>query len=221
MLTLSIFRFIPSLSTSGKTTALALSAMLLAGCAGITPQADNTSPADITQAAANRTYRDAIDFDGRLSVQYQQNDKDESIHGSFTWHQTAQKNTITLLSPLGQILATIDVESDSATLTQSGHPPRTAPDVDELAIQSLGWPLPIGGLRTWLQGFAVDANNKPFIATPANNKVTTREGWQIQYVTWDESNPAQIHPKRIDLTRQTEQAGNVAIRIVLDNWQPR
>jgi outer membrane lipoprotein LolB len=38
--------------------------------------------------------------------------------------------------------------------------------------------------------------------------------WEDDYQT-----PAQSRPKRIDLTRQTEQAGKVMIRIVLDKWQ--
>ncbi len=198
--------------------ALMLSAILLAGCAGIAPQSDDVG-SEAVQSASVRVYRDAIDLDGRLSVQYQRNGEDESIHGSFTWQQSAQRSTVAILSPLGQILATIDVEPGNATLTQSGHAPRSAPDVDELAAQALGWPLPVSGLRTWLQGFAVDANGKPFAATPADTRVTTGDSWRIQYVTWDESDPAHIHPKRIDLERQTEQAGKVAIRIVIDRWQ--
>jgi outer membrane lipoprotein LolB len=213
--------FFPSHANVCRTTALALLAVLLSGCAGLMPPANGIDANAVQASGATRSYSNAIDLDGRLSVQYQVNDKDESLHGSFTWHQTADRGTVAILSPLGQILATIDIEPNRATLTQSGRAPRTAPDVDELTAQSLGWPLPISGLRTWLQGFAVDAENKPFMATPASNTVTTRDGWLIHYVTWDESNPAQIHPKRIDLTRQTAQAGNVAIRIVLDNWQAR
>jgi outer membrane lipoprotein LolB len=202
-----------------KTAAL-LSVWLLSGCAALAPQPEHAS-AKTTQAAGNRHYHDAIDLDGRLSVQYQRNNADEALHGSFTWRQTAKQNTITLLSPLGQTLATIAVESGSATLTQSGHEPRSAADVDELAAQSLGWPLPVSGLRNWLQGFAVADDGKPFNATPDTNTVTTSDGWQIRYVTWDESDPVHIRPKRIDLERQTEQAGKVAIRIVIDNWQAR
>lgn len=216
--------FLSRFSIAEHKTAALMSALfpvlLLSGCAALAPQAEQTSTETI-QSAGNRQYHQAIDLDGRLSVQYQRNNADESLHGSFTWRQTAQSNTITLLSPLGQTIATIAVEPGNATLTQSGHAPRTAADVDELAAQSLGWPLPVSGLRNWLQGFAVDAQGKPFTATPDANSVTTGDGWQIRYVTWDENDPARIHPKRIDLERQTEQAGKVAIRIVIDNWQTR
>lgn len=199
------------------TAILILSTTLLGACASIAPPTETSS----VQAGATRKYQEAITLAGRLSVQYQKDDKDEAIHGSFTWKQNKDRSAIAILSPLGQILATIEVTPNNATLTQSGQPPRSAADVDLLVAQTLGWPLPVSGLRSWLQGFANGSNNNEFIATANRNKVTTSDGWNIQYPTWesDQQTPAQERPKRIDLERQTEQAGKVAIRIVLDSWQ--
>ena len=203
---------------SHKLTAiLILSTAMLGACANMAPPTETATE----QAGATRKYQEAITLAGRLSVQYQKDDKDEAIHGSFTWKQSKDRSSIAILSPLGQILATIEVTPDNATLIQSGQPPRSAAEVDLLVTQTLGWPLPVSGLRNWLQGFANNANNKSFVATASNNKVSTRDGWNIQYPTWesDQQTPAQERPKRIDLERQTEQAGKVAIRIVLDTWQ--
>lgn len=196
-------------------SSIAFCALLLSGCATITPT-DN-----VEQNTSQRSYKDALELDGRLSVQYQKNEQDEAIHASFSWKQSNDRSTITILSPLGQILATIDVKPGNATLTQSGQAPRSAADVDTLAEQALGWPLPVSGLHNWLQGFAIDTNNKAFIATSAKTNVLTQDGWNIQYMSWEDDNqtPPQSRPKRIDLTRQTEQAGKVMIRIVLDKWQ--
>ncbi len=192
----------------------AFCSLLLSGCATVAPS-DN-----VEQSTSQRTYKPSLDLEGRLSVQYQKNEQDEAIHASFTWKQNKDLKTITILSPLGQILATIDVKPDISTLTQSGQAPRSAADVDMLAEQALGWPLPISGLRNWLQGFATDANNHAFIATATNTQVLTRDGWDIQYMSWedDDQTPVQARPKRIDLTRLTKQAGKVSIRIVLDKW---
>lgn len=195
--------------------ALALPVLLMAGCAELAPPAAY-APAEIQRGA--RRYHQAIELDGRLSVQYQQNGQDQALHGSFAWRQTAQQTHVTLMSPLGQILAVIEVDPDQATLTQSGQAPRTARDVDQLAAQSLGWPLPVSGLRSWLQGFATNANGKRIVAA-SGTSVTTNDGWHIAYVGWDETDPAHPHPKRIDLQRQTAQAGDVTMRIVIDKWQ--
>jgi outer membrane lipoprotein LolB len=192
--------------------------LLLAGCAGLGPSTDYTQ-------RPTSTYRDTIDLDGRLSVQYQQNGSNEALHGNFSWSQTPQRTVVTLSSPLGQTLAVIEVTPDMSILKQNGQAPRMAADPDSLTELALGWPLPVAGMRYWLQGIATDANGHRFVASgqsDASETVHTQDGWQIRYVSWqdDEKSPASSHPKRIDLTRKTQQAGDVSIRLVIDNWQP-
>ncbi len=201
--------------------ALAALVLLLAGCAGLTPRPAETPQAE--QAMRSRSFQDAIDLTGRLSVRYQSAYKDEALHGSFTWAQQPAQTTVTLMSPLGQTLAVIDLTPDGATLTQAGQPPRAAADVDTLTAETLGWPLPISGLRYWLQGFAIDAGGHHFVATPESSDVVTRDGWHLHYASWQDNAPstAPQRPRRIDLERSTQQAGEVAIRIVIDTWQTR
>jgi outer membrane lipoprotein LolB len=197
-------------------------ALLSAGCADLAQK----PPTGAAGKQALQTYRQSIALEGRLSLRYQQNREDRSVHGSFVWTQTPRQTTLRLLSPLGQTIAVIELQPGLATLTQAGQPPRSAPDVNLLTEQTLGWPLPIAGLRDWLQGFATDADGKPFIAQePADSDVpvtvTTQDGWRIQYVNWQAANTTATGssgsmPKRIDLERSTAQAGEVAIRIVID-----
>jgi len=193
--------------------------LLAAGCASLSPQDANKD----NGPALERRYSDAIDLGGRLSVRYEQDGRDQAVHGSFTWNQSARHVVVTLLSPLGQTLATIDIKPGIAVLTQSGKPPMTATDVDILTEQALGWPLPISGLRDWLQGFGRGADGKLFVAQPAADTVRliTRDGWSLSYGEWQDgaANTASNRPKRIDLARETKQAGPVAIRIVIDSWK--
>jgi len=195
--------------------------LLLAGCASIAPPKPSSEHAQT--AGAGRPFFQAIELGGRLSVRYQGERAEEVLHGSFTWSQTPAHITVNLLSPLGQTMAIIDVTADGAILKQGGQPVRTAANVDALTADTLGWPLPVAGLREWLQGFALDRTGQRFIATPASSEVVTRDGWRVHYANWIDENPASPHnrPRRIDLVRTTEQAGNVSIRIVIDTWQPR
>ncbi len=194
--------------------------LLLSGCA-VTPAA-NSIAQGATQSVPMRSYHDSIDISGRLSVRYQQNGRDAALHGSFTWVQTPGQAILTLLSPLGQTLAIIEVRPDGALLTQAGQAPRSAADVDTLTADALGWPLPVSGLRHWLQGYAGNDHQRP-VASGGTDPVLTADGWRILYPAWQagELQANDIHPKRIDLERSTVQAGDIAIRIVLDNWQPR
>ncbi|HEV2609898.1 MAG TPA: lipoprotein insertase outer membrane protein LolB [Noviherbaspirillum sp.] len=195
-----------------RTCALLL-ALLTAGCASVAPVTGDAGRTD-SPAQAPRSYADNIDLTGRISVRYQVNDKEEALHGGFTWTQNRDNTQVTLLSPLGQVIALIEIGRDGATLKQSGQPPRQAADVDALVEATLGWPLPISGLRDWLQGFAIDANGYRFIAQPPAAEVATRDGWRISYNTWQDT-----RPKRVDLERRTPQAGDVSIRLVIDTWQ--
>ena len=201
----------------------------MTGCASLGPSGTSAPPtlppADRTEAAI-RSYRDAIDIGGRLSVRYQLNGSDQALDGKFTWAQDDSRILITLLSPFGQTLAAIEVTPGGSTLLQSGQPPRQAADADGLAAAALGWPLPISGLRDWLQGFAVDGQGmrRTARADAVGDAayLKTADGWLLHYPTWNNNaGPADAQPKRIDLQRMTEQAGNVNLRIVIDQWQPR
>jgi outer membrane lipoprotein LolB len=190
-----------------KTLAVALAATVaLAGCASIGPQS----------TASVGPYRDNVELSGRLTVQYTHDGKPESLSGKFNWKQQGANTDVALASPFGSTIATIAVTPQQATLTEGGKAPRSAPDVDSLSAQILGWTLPVSGLRDWLQGYAVAADGQRFVASPAASSVTTRDGWRLSYVSWqDGSMPPK--PKRIDAERSsTGKVEEMALRIVID-----
>ncbi|HEY8607167.1 MAG TPA: lipoprotein insertase outer membrane protein LolB [Noviherbaspirillum sp.] len=187
------------------------STLVLSACATVSPTAAPDGPA----ATAERAFRQQLSLGGRLSVRYQGPQKEEAIHGSFSWAQTAERTTVTLLSPLGQTVALIEAGPAGATMTQAGQPLRVAADVDTLTAEALGWPLPVAGMRDWLQGFATDPEGRRAVASPARDTLLTRDGWRIHYAAWSDDG----RPRRIDLARNTQQAGEVSIRIVIDTWQ--
>ncbi len=188
----------------------------LTSCASLSP---STPPA--ASALPERPYHAAIDMTGRLSVRYQQQGSEQALHGSFEWQQADQTTRVTLRSPLGQIVAVIEVVPDGATLTKAGEVTHSAVDVDSLTAQVLGWPLPVAHLQNWLQGFVKDDSGQLRTVQPdGSQRLRTADGWQLQYANWQVEQPP-AHPKRIDLERDTQEAGRVAIRIVLDSWQPQ
>lgn len=191
---------------------LLIAALTLAGCQ-TTPTAP-TGPALV--------YSDTIDIGGRFTTQYEQNGRPQSISGSFEWSQTPQKTVVTLLSPLGQTVATITSTKDGATLVQADRPAKNAADVDTLVAETLGWPLPVSNLRSWMQGMAVDGDGKKINATPQWTKtIDTADGWRLQYLSWQDSDAGGAQtPKRIDMERDTSYAGRVQMRLVISSWQP-
>lgn len=201
--------------TALRPAAFMLCLLALAGCHTLP-----TEPGAPPQALA---YSPSIDIEGRFTTLYEQNGKPQSVSGSFTWNQAPQKTLVTLLSPLGQTEATIDVTPQGATLTQADRPPSRAADVDSLMQNTLGWPLPVAKLRDWMQGQVTEHGGNHLVATPQTTKtIDTDDGWRLQYLSWQD-NPAGSGPsipKRIDIERDTSYAGRVQMRLVISSWQP-
>jgi outer membrane lipoprotein LolB len=183
-------------------------AALLGGCA--------TSSANLSRSTV-ANYRESIDLSGRLSVNYQKDGQPQALNGQFNWVQRPGRIDVSLASPLGQTIAAIAVTPGQASLTQAGRAPLVADNIDSLTARTLGWSLPVSGLRDWLQGYAVDAGGKRFAASPAANSVFTQDGWRLRFVSWQDETAAHPVPRRIDAERSATPAGDeLAIRIVID-----
>lgn len=187
-----------------------LMAAALAGCA--------TTPSATRSTAAVAPYRDDVELAGRIAINYSRDGKKESLNGKFTWQQSKASTDVSLISPTGQTVAVIKVTPSSATLKESGKEALTAPDLDTLTQKTLGWTLPVSGLRDWLQGYAIASDGKRFVASPANDNVITRDGWKLEYMSWQDDAATVPQPKRIDVTRIAlgQAVDDMAIRIVID-----
>ncbi|MFZ6862184.1 lipoprotein insertase outer membrane protein LolB [Undibacterium sp. Ji67W] len=163
-----------------------------------------------------RTYQDNIQLSGKISVRYEKENKPQQLPGSFEWEQSGQHLRINLLSPLGQTLARITLDDGKAILEQDGQSPRYAQDLDQLLQSSLGWSLPAAGMRDWLQGFIPQANGQR-LALHRVDQTLEDNGWTLRYASWQEQTDL---PKRIELSRYTQQAGNVSISIFIQAPNP-
>lgn len=189
--------------------------LALSACLAALLSACVSAPANLSTATV-AAYRDTIDLDGRLSVNYIKDGKPDNLQVNFTWVQTPAAVDVSLGTSFGA-LAKIRVTPEAATLTQTDKAPRVARDIDSLTAQTLGWSLPVSGLREWLQGYATGADGKVFAASPANNTVTTKDGWKLTFVSWQDPNAAKPSPKRIDAQRTpTLDIEELTIRIVID-----
>lgn len=181
----------------------------LTGCASL------GIPNGAAPNATRQPYQEHISLSGRIQVQYQQDDKEQILPANFEWQQNASETNITLLSPLGQIVASIKQDAAGATLRQAKQPDRFATDVDTLLTDALGWSLPIIGLRDWLQGYT-QAQRGSLVAIPAiNSHEISIDGWKLRFVSWQD-NAGRSSPKRIDMQRYTSQAGEVSVRIIIE-----
>ncbi|MBI3284877.1 MAG: outer membrane lipoprotein LolB [Burkholderiales bacterium] len=186
-------------------------ALLESACGSLPARGDDTA----AQAGAIRAYQQQIQISGRITAHYQQNGKPQTLPAGFDWEQSAGGIVLTLYSPLGQTIARISQDAHGARLEQEGQSPRWAADLNQLAAEALGWPLPVSGLRDWLQGYVRQTDGR-LQRLAAQDQTLDSEGWQLRYASWQD--PPDF-PKRIDLHRYTDEAGEVSLRIVIDQWK--
>lgn len=187
-----------------RTLALAGVVLALSGCATA-----NLSHAPVA------AYRDTVNLAGTLSANFQKDGKPDSITVKYDWRQTPGRVDVDIATPLGQTVAKISVTPESASLTQADRAPRVARDLESLTRETLGWSLPVSGLRDWLQGYATGADGQRFIASPFNNEVTTKDGWRVRFASWQDDAAAVPQPKRIDANRIDNNGAELALRIAV------
>lgn len=115
----------------------ALILLLLAGCA--------LPPKTTTETLSERTY-----WSGRLVLQVEEQ-ATQSFAAGFELQGNATHGELTLLSPLGNVLAQLQWAPGRASL-QSGGQTRASESLDALLEQMTGTPLPVLALFSWLRG---------------------------------------------------------------------
>ncbi|WP_284894645.1 MULTISPECIES: lipoprotein insertase outer membrane protein LolB [Burkholderia] len=204
-------RMFPMLSLSSRaqrTLAAAGAALALAGCASTPPSAN--APADAAlQTAATHAYH------GRFAVQY--NDRlgrQQNVYGNFDWLEHGDDVSLELRSPLGQTLAVVKATPQAATLELPNRQPQYATDVGELMQNTLGFSLPLAGLRYWLLPTPAPATPAQTVRDPADAthvKQIRQDGWTIDYLAYADAPATGV--KRVNLVRATPP---LDIKLVLD-----
>jgi outer membrane lipoprotein LolB len=193
-------RFRPLASRRRSLLAGTAAALVLAACAPIVPR----QPAD----AAPRALMPAFVLDGRMSA----TDGRQAASGRMEWEHAAQTDRLTLLSPLGQIVARLDSGPDGARLTSADGTQREASSADALLPEVLGIEVPSARLPRWLQG-APDAGAQVRQRDGAGRPLLViDQGWRIDYLDYASERPDAL-PARLDISR-----GEARIRLIIDSW---
>ncbi|WP_338926981.1 outer membrane lipoprotein LolB [Mycetohabitans endofungorum] len=183
-------------------------AALLAACA--TPQRP-TAPVDDTGGAQTRQTVHA--YHGRFAVSYEdQNGQPRNAYGNFDWQEIDRTVKLQLLNPFGQTLAIIASAPGLATLELPNKAPQMAPSVSELMQGTLGFSLPVEGLRYWLQP-SVSPDSRAWTSTDSAGRLSRveQDGWTIEYLAYADAPASRV--KRVNLTRQ---APPLSVKLVLD-----
>lgn len=173
-------------------------AVALAGCA-VTPT-HGPSTSNATPELSTQTVNA---YHGRFAVRYvDQNGQTRNAYGNFDWQQQGDTVTLQLLNPLGQTLAIVTSSPSSAMLELPNRQPVTADNVGELMQHTLGFALPVEGLRYWLASSPEPNSHAKTVVDPdqpARLREIDQEGWTVQYVAYADAPATGV--KRLNLTR--------------------
>jgi len=126
-----------------------LALVLNAGCASVTPpRSEPTASLGGEQAMAH--------WSGRLSLQIA-SDPPQAFHAAFELRGNAQAGELSLLSPLGTLVATARWQPGSAELLRSNSS-QSYPDLASLTAGLTGTAVPVAALFDWLHGEATEAD---------------------------------------------------------------
>jgi outer membrane lipoprotein LolB len=177
---------------------LTAAAVLLSGCASV------TQPQKTAMATARAST--VAEYQGRFSVRYaDQNGQTRDAYGNFDWTERADAVTLQLLNPLGSTLAVIEATPTTASLELPNQPPRTASNVEDLMQSTLGFPMPVSGMRYWLRNMPSPESHARTTAD-ANGRLSriVQDGWQIDYLAFDEAAPPAMPAAASDATAATK-----------------
>ncbi len=184
--------------------AVLLLTALLSGCA-VAPRA----PVAASPAAP------VFSLSGRLFA----SDGDRRFTAALRWTQSGSSR-ILLTTPLGQAVASIDVDTSGARLTAANGRQYSAGSVSELMRRGLGLTLPFEQMSWWVSGRA--APDTP--AEALGEDGFSQLGWAVRYGARDASGrPLRLEaecmaPCTAGVGRSAEGSGPPSVRLIVDQW---
>jgi outer membrane lipoprotein LolB len=148
-------------------------------------------------------------FNGRIAITH----REQKQSAGLRWMHSVQKDELSLLAPLGQIVARIERDAAGATLQQQGKRYEAA-DVESLMLQVLGWHLPLEGLHRWVLGLPSDSV-VDWSERDAQGRLLLlrQDGWEIRYLRYTDDSAGSL-PAKLELRRE-----DLNVILLVDEWE--
>jgi len=191
---------------------LALAA-LLAACAPMPPTPPSSADLEAAWNARRSDLAGLCDWTaiGRILIRTE----DEAWSATLHWVQQGETYRIRLIGPLGQ--GTVQVSGDARGVTlRTSDGVHHAASPRALMSDTLGWWVPVGGLRYWMKG--LDDPHGPAAVVSRLDPLGRPErldqaGWEIEFQRYASDQSLALPTK---LSLQGEQ---VSVRVVVKRWE--
>ncbi len=172
-------------------------------------------PADSASQALNKSHLQHIaeiqhfSLKGRIGVQTE----GKGFSGGLQWQHQASNDDISLYSPLGGQVVSIQKTPEQVTLQDANGNSISASNAEALTQTALGWQLPLTGLADWSLGRPASSpiQNSSW---DAQGQLTTlsQDGWNIEYQNYSEQH-GYLLPGKIILKSE-----KVNLKLLVESW---
>lgn len=176
---------------------------LLAGCA-VPPAIQEPGGAQQAQALSRV---------GRFALHIKEaDDRENAVQGSFAWRDDGRELLLDLASPMGTVLARVQVTPEVSILKESNGQVTTAATPDELLGKVLGSAIPVAGLRDWMRGQLAARPPAQVAERDEQGRALAfeQDGWRVNTQRFDA-----LGPTRLQMARRHE-GQDVDLRLVIN-----
>ena len=133
-------------------------------------------------------------IEGRIAIHTKDlaTNKEDASSGRFVWTTSGDQLELSLLDPLGQTVALVRSDSTHASITFRDGRKVDGETPEDLTQSTLGWTVPLRGLRYWLMGRADPS--RP-VSTISDSRFR-QDDWTVDH---QQDDHGESPPKRIDL----------------------
>ena len=124
-------------------------ALLLQACAGIdTRQPEAGDETAYRERATRISAFEQWGFNGKLSL----DDGEQGGSGSLRWNTEPASSTLDFRGTMGRGAWQLLITPAESVLTEADGSVRSAPDVEALVMERVGWVIPVDALAWWVRG---------------------------------------------------------------------
>ncbi len=196
--------------------ALLLAVVLLLGGCETLPEEVAPAVVDDRQAAfeaRQKALGTLVDWNavGKLGLKTEQ----DSWSATVRWTQAGGAYEIHLSGPLGQSAMRMKGDEQKVTLRTSEPRTYTARDAEALMEKTIGWRLPVSGLRYWLMGTVEPGKPYQRLILDEGGRPLALEqsGWSVRYDGYTLSKTMAM-PVRVALNNK-----DIRARVIIRRWR--
>jgi len=147
---------------------------------------------------------------GKISL----DDGDRGGSGRLQWDVTAEGSEIDFHGALGRGAWHLQISPDGAVLREANGSEQSAPGVNALIQDRMGWPVPVEALQWWVRGLAAPGVvNDEQLDSQGLLTSLDQLGWKVEFNRYDAKTGIAL-PVRLDARRDSYR-----VKLAIGRWQ--